>query len=365
MTSHKAIRDFVYLDADRLNSLYSQVFEGVAEEIIKSRLYGELEKNSQKGEITKGQIAEAQFSEVKQTTENKVLYDYMYSQLEAKIAGGVLEPSGITAENYRALLSNAFMIKVKGKTEIEDYNRVKVFAKKFNELVGKLAFAEKITQLGISLYQLEAIAKATTGNEKGNLRKLLQTFKDPTQLAQEKGYYQDEELMQLVDMVTEMFYPDGFEITIKPMKGVEGVVFRGVIDRKCLRLQPNFLKALYGGYTDFEWTMLGQITYMPGGQPLETLQLLTPTPSVTEGTAEGGSQLEQEAEGSANRESQGEPPLTPQQKPAELPSMRDPFRTVFGGLSTLERMFLESKQRVEIIMYPLAIYRETLLPIND
>src|SRR5467141_514404 len=102
----------------------------------------------------------------------------MYSQLETRIAAGVLEPSGVTPENYREHLSDAFMIKVKGKTEIEDYNRVKVFAKKFNELVGKLAFAEKITQLGISLYKLEALVKATTGNQKGELKKLVEMFKD-------------------------------------------------------------------------------------------------------------------------------------------------------------------------------------------
>ena len=32
----KSIKNFIYLDKDRLNSLYSQTFEGVAEAIVNS-----------------------------------------------------------------------------------------------------------------------------------------------------------------------------------------------------------------------------------------------------------------------------------------------------------------------------------------
>ena len=188
----KIVRDFIYLDADRLNSLYSQVFEGVAEGIVKSRLYGEIQATTQKGPITKGEIAEAQFAEKYQTTENKVLNDYMYSQLEARLSDDILQPSGITPENFRELLSGAFMVKVSGKTEIGDYNRVQAFAKEYNDLVGKAAFAETMGQLGMSLYQAEALGSVATGDQKGQIKKFIQRVKDPTQLAKEKGYYQDE-----------------------------------------------------------------------------------------------------------------------------------------------------------------------------
>lgn len=351
----KTIRDFIYLDADRLNSLYSQVFEGVAEEIVKSRLFGEVQQNTQSGPITEGQIAEAQFAEVKQTTENKVLYDYMYSQLETKIAGGILQPSGITSDNYREILGKAFMVKVKGRTEIEDYDRVQAFAKQYNDLVSGAAFAETMTPLGMSLYKLEALAESAQGDQKGQLRQAVKKFKNSKQLAKDKGYYQDEEMLSFIELVTQMFYPNGFETTISPTEGIEGIVFRGVIDKQWLRLQPSFLKALYGGYTEFEWTMVGQITYMPGGETLEIPPMIPPNAQAT---------VEQNVnndETTEEDETEGPAAATPQ-IPTELPSMRDPFRTVFGGLTRLERMFLESKQRVEVIMHPLAIYRETLLP---
>ena len=44
------------------------------------------------------------------------------------------------------------------------------------------------------------------------------------------------------------------------------------------------------------------------------------------------------------------------------PSMRDPYRSMFRAARVFDRMFFEGKERVEVIIYPLAIYREMLLP---
>lgn len=178
--------------------------------------------------------------------------------------------------------------------------------------------------------------------------------------------------MLLVDLVTRLFYPEGFEATIRPTKGQEGVVFRGVMEKRWLRLPPDFLKALYGGYTEFEWTMVGQITYLPGGEPIEIPPLLAQTsnsgsPANAAGNSEPPEGVQDTAESrnskglSVGAPEQATEPMPLTQKVGELPSMRDPFRTVFAGLAHVERMFLESKQRVEVLIHPLAIYRETKL----
>jgi DNA-binding transcriptional regulator YhcF (GntR family) len=371
MSNHnKTIRDFIYLDGDRLNSLYSQLFEGVAEQIVKSRLHSEVQQNLQKGDVTKGQIAEAQFAEMKQSTESKVLYDYMYTQLASELGENILEPSDITSNNYRERLAEAFMVKVKGKAEIEDYNRMKSFADQFNDLAGLLAFAETINQLGMPLYQAEAAVAAAQGKQKGDLRKYIQKVKDSEALAKAKGYYQDKELLSLVGLITEMFYPEGFEVVITPTAS-QNVIFRGVIDKQWLRLTPDFLKALYGGYTEFEWTMVGQVTFMPGGEKLpSTAELLA---SMNIGTNVAATKekeleddlhenLEQQTFKSSQETAADHDEAQADERPpvnVELPSMRDPFRAVFGGLRAFERTFLESKARVEVVMHPLAIYRET------
>lgn len=377
---NKTIRDFIYLNGDTLNSLYSQLFEGVAEQIVKSRLHSEVQQELQKGEVTKGQIAEAQFAEMKQSTESKVLYDFMYSQLESKIRASILDPSGIGKDNYREVLADAFMVKIKGRAEIEDYNRVKVFAKQFNDLAGKLAFAETISQLGMSLYQAEALVASLQGKRKAELRQAIEKWRNPKQLAKDKGYLQDEETLSLIDLVTGMFYPDGFEVTLTPTQGDEVIIFRGVIDKQWLRMPPETLKALYGGYTDFAWTMVGQITYMPGGSSPEVPQTPVSDVNIEESIAstdEAGTRSKENENSSENEEATQDSPSqdngaaveesasTVKEVTPELPSMRDPFRDFFGQLRTFERMFLESKQRIEIIMNPLAIYRETVLVAGD
>jgi hypothetical protein len=55
-----AIRDFIYVDADRLYSLYSQVFEGVADQIVESFIAGLATTDSQKGPLLQGSSTEAQ-----------------------------------------------------------------------------------------------------------------------------------------------------------------------------------------------------------------------------------------------------------------------------------------------------------------
>ena len=106
-------------------------------------------------------------------------------------------------------------------------------------------------------------------------------------------------------------------------------MYRGVLDRQWLRTRPEFLRSLYGVYPVAEWTMVGQVTHLPGlPEPVNTS-------SANNGATAGDS---------------------------GQPSMRDPFRGMFKSTSVFERMFLESDERVEVMVVPLAIYREYTLP---
>ena len=123
-----------------------------------------------------------------------------------------------------------------------------------------------------------------------------------------------------------MFNPDGYEITIIPSESRGDLVFRGILDKRWLRVQPNLLKALYGTFAESNWIMVGQPTYLPRGKIPELGESLI---------GQGSEEVKMEA-----------------------PSMRDPFRNMFRAARFLENMFLESKQRIEVIVCPLAIYRE-------
>ena len=322
------IRDFIYVDVERLYSLYSQVFEGVADRIVQSYVNGLWQKDSQKGPPFRGSSSEAQIAEVSLRTENKFLYDHMYNRLEKEITESILGQSIINPENFREILKQAFMVKVSGTAEIEDYNRFKAFTEKFNSIAEAIAYASAHSEENkATLSALESsVNRIEDRNKKARAQEGLKKVKDPKYLAKQMGLSQDETLLKNLRLFTEMFNPEGYEITIIPSGGTGDLVFRGILDKRWLRVQPNLLRSLYGAFVESKWIMVGQPTYLPG----------TKIPELTESLGRQGSE----------------------ESKMEAPSMRDPFRNMFRAARFLENMFLESKQRIEVIVCPLAIYRE-------
>lgn len=331
----KMVRDFIYVDVERLYSLYSQVFEGVADQIIQSYVDGVLSRDFQKGPILQGSSIEAQVAEVSRRTENKFLYDHMYNRLEASINEAILEPEALSSENYRTVLKQASVIKVRGSAEIEDYKRIRVFLEKFNSLAEAIAYSSAVSEESkAGIRDLEnSIRGLRDRNKRARASEQLRRLKEPKHLAREMGLSQDEKLLSNLGLFTEMFYPDGFEITIIDERGSGNVVFRGVLDKRWLRVQPDMLRALYGGFVESKWTMVGQLTYVPGVE----------SPEVN-----GGLTIQTTKEGEK-----------------EIPSMRDSFRNMFRACRVFEAIFLESKQRVEVLLCPLSIYREIEVPVSS
>lgn len=324
------IRDFIYVDVDRLYSLYSQVFEGVAEQIIQSYMDSSAKSDQQKGGI-RGSTTEAQVAEMSSRTEKKILYDHMYNRLESKLKKSILDVSGIPADDYIETLSKAFIIKVRGTAEIEDYNRVKIFMEKLNSLGEAVAYsAIQAEEFKNKISELEEQAKVATAAERSQLKDYIKKIKDPKLLSKEMGLHQDEKLLDNLKKFVEIFYPEGFEITIKPEQHCENIVFRGIVDKKWLRVKPDLLRALYSGFVNMQWTMVCQITFLPlKGFKLEEPEVNLNTPNTSENNPS---------------------------------ALRDPFRAIFQGMRGFDSMFLESQQRIEILVCPLAIYREVSLP---
>jgi len=135
------VRDFIYLDVEQLYSLYSQAFEGVADQIVESSL-GQLEtEESKKGPPLSGTSIEQRVAEASLRTESKVLHDYMYNRLEREIENKILSTSGVTKENYADRMKGAAMVKVVGSAEIDDFDWLTTFLKKYNDIAEAIAYA--------------------------------------------------------------------------------------------------------------------------------------------------------------------------------------------------------------------------------
>lgn len=288
------IRDFIYMDKDRLYSLYSQVFEGVIEAVVDSYSNG-IQNNENAKSVIKGATLETQVAEASTKTENKILYDHMYNLLEKKLSDVIFHVNALKNINIEEL-RNKTIIKVTGKTSIQDYNRLKRYMDKFNELGKIIAYAN-----------YNSLSKSDQKNT--NINELAKTL----------GLSQDKTLLNNIKTMTEFFNEDGYDVLISANNSND-ILYRGIINKEYLRVMPDMLRTLYGDEPPMEWTMVGQITYVPQNEANE----------YDSETNEINKDL----------------------------SVSDSYQNMFKSYREVEKVFFEGKEKTRIHIAPIAIYTE-------
>ena len=384
----KLIRDFVYVDRERLYSLYSQVFGGVAELIVQSTLDNSTQTDSPSTmrRMLKPTL-ENQVAESSLRTENTILLDDIYNRLEEKIQTIIIEPKDVNAENYLEKLQNTFLIKVRGQAEIEDYDRAKQFTEKFNEICDTIAYASLfqtdtmriLRDAPENIENVKKELKTAQGARKKELQDVVRQFENldsPDRItrlfAKELGLRQDDQFLSNMAGWFDFFYQDGFEITIIPIEAQE-VVYRGVLEKENLRLTPKYLRSLFGGFVSAEWVIVGQVTYLPGTRPptLEMPQELAETVEIApldEVVAESNTKqetLETEIQEPPNEIDMALSMAKQAAQQNDTAPLRDPVRGMFKALAQFDTMFFESKERKEVLVRPLAIYREFTFDLDN
>lgn len=326
------IRDFIYVDVERMKSLYSQVFEGFVDRVVQAEASEESSSDLQKGAILSGSSIEAKVAVASYRTESRFLYDHMYTMLENELNNAILVPNDISPENYVESLLQFPFVKVTGKAEIADYRRINTFLNKFNELGEALTYISNFESFsGIEDLVAEfrkKIKQAKDRNEKAKLKRKLESIEnqiDLAALAKENNLYLDSKFLEYLSEITTMFFEeDRLEITISPNPSEGQVVFRGLLDKQWLRISAEYIRSLYAGYPASNLTMVGQYTYYP---------------SIID---------------ESGKEANEEPTNGPEDS-----SLRDAYRNFFSAYKEVEKTFTNSARFIEIIVWPLAIYRET------
>jgi hypothetical protein len=184
------------------------------------------------------------------------------------------------------------------------------------------------------------------------------------------GLQLDPKFLSYIAMWLDLFYPNGFEITILPHPETERVVFRSVLNKRFLRLQPDYLRSIYGGFVNANWVLVGQVTYLPGTKTpeMETTPLqkeaapistdAKPDSVPTDSSTSITPVITESPMLPIENEAKGDALASVTNTPSETSPMRDPFRALFKQAINLERLFFESKFRVEVLLRPLAIYQE-------
>lgn len=362
------VRDFIYMDTERLSSLYSQVFEGVVEQIIRQGSDTRTDTDTQEGGAENaGATLETRLAQASYETESRVLSDHMYSLLIEKLHASIQDASQLTLDNYQDVLPKTYLMKVTGLATLLDYERLTQIMDEFEKIgraLNYLPHSQVYKQAHSLVSELESNKRKAKGNQKkaitdqiNNIKKLV----DEDVNYKSSELYQDPKMLEMLSYLTGLFYGDGFDISVEPNDGGKDFRIRSLLDKKWMRIPPHYLRALHGGDAVENLTLIGQITRIPRRKETATegaqAYAVADDPQMEE-------TIEQNNDGATEVDLIQELDALSQQQATQTQSdvsLRDAFLNMFNSYNEIEKTFAQSNDKLEIIVWPIAVYREIII----
>ena len=329
ITESRIIRDFVYLDLDSLYSFYAQTFEGVTQQILVSRGKSSAETDTIEERAFSKHAHAAEVAEATLRTDSKVLLDHMYALLEAELQDSILDAMHTSSDELPDRLEDAFLVRVSGRAEIHDYEKLVLTTTEFNDLIVATVSLQLHSEENKALVsQIEsAIASEKNTGTRRELQLTLKRLKDPKEFFKQEKMGMPQEFLDGLRKLASFFHGGSIEVAITPSGDGDSPVFRGILDKRHLRISSDYLHSLYSGAVSSEWTMVGQVARTPAAA--------ASFPSAAELS--------------------GRPAL-------DDATLRDAFRNLFQGVTAMFVSVTGSARRNEVVIRPLAIYRQYQLP---
>lgn len=228
----KAIRDFIYLDEERLKSIIAQTDEGIVDSF--------LEVTSDSHESSKGLGLKIPFLEGEagkkyitenQSTHTKTLHDCIYNKVEKIIIDHSLLksiPGENTPYDERSRLNDTDFVLIRGNIAINS----------FGNLYSSLQ----------SMFEMADLTGMFSSSGKG------------------KGPSQKRELKKLLDLMkkyVESFHQDSIVIQARPYASNPQIAFAGMLDPTYLREGMTDIIFKYGTKPKTPWQILARICAIP------------------------------------------------------------------------------------------------------
>ena len=322
MTS--SIRDYLYLDIDRVRSIYAQASGGLTESFreLQQEIDSYVEEQEDNSEslsknimLGSGRVA------------TRVLHDYLFTAMEKELGSKIIEVSNKTICN----VAPGTLFRISGRAEVEDIERMQMIMESYNDMYKYLLAITQSSEIQEQVWNLQDELQTAGSNRKGNRRSkkevetLLKQFEPDaisSTILRERRAGISPLISETFKRVYGLFYKDIFEVKIIP--DFDDVsVFRGIINKEFLREDPTIIYAKYGSRPSVNWTMVGQVT-----------TLLEPKLTDTE---------TDNAETAEDEQDKG---------------LRDLLEGVYSPIAVLEELLMRSSIRTTWIATPLAIYHE-------
>lgn len=226
------IRNFIYLDSQKLRSISSQLFEGVTEQIVRQEGSRDTEEKSSKGPLNSGRLVADIFAKESSSTELKFLEDHAYTLLEDKLIESAVVEECSTVSSLIEIDKN--FVKVTGTLAINDTAVSAATLKDFNAIG-------------------EAQWRST--NENGNTPKPVGDT-EARKFAREMGLQMNHKWTEALSRLLEFGYGGLLEFHIQ----TAGTLFSAPIKREFLRESERMILHKYSRLTQIPFTILGIVT---------------------------------------------------------------------------------------------------------
>lgn len=255
------IRNFIYLDIEKLNSLSSQIFEGVTEYVMNEIATEDHQNDSQKGPFGSGRIVGDILRNIDKKSEKKFLVDYAYVLFEDELIKDkkvqlVEENSPIESEK----INDRRFVKVRAKAVFNDMNSIIYTINNFNAIGTAITVMTQEGSIAAVRNAVEEqIADAKDRNARTKLERQLTQLSDPKASAKKNGLYQDPRFLESMSSVLSYGFKDQLEIRLRQATSV----FSANLKRDCLREDEGLIIRKYSRVTSVEFVLFGIITQCP------------------------------------------------------------------------------------------------------
>jgi hypothetical protein len=320
--STRTLRTFLYVDTDFVNTLLAQLDRPPTDA-------------SASEPDASSEPPARRTQDESSSSEHRPSYPHHYDRLEDTLSSALAHPSPLHHDTVRSQLEPGRLVRVSGAAFLEDYDMLGAIFEQWPEIADALVAAHVFQEYGFSgereLQRLRAEIKkllsktddpSRTKTLKSQLRSLPSDFDDVfEQTAQDMGMHEQQEwIEQHLGLFNDLFHGDSSSVSLT-REGDEGVAFNAPFDDAYLRTDKGRLRQLYNGTRLGEWTLAGQVTAIPSRYE---------NPGVQEIEAGGGSE-----------------------------HMRDNFRGMIGPVQEIYDSVYESEAVAEVVLRPLALYRES------
>lgn len=248
------IKNFIYLDEQKLYSFSSQLFEGVTEYLLNQEGYEHTAQETQKGTIASGRAIADAVKEASQSTTKKFLHDYAFNLFESELIKSDLLIDVVPGSHTLSDIcgSKKSFIRIRAKGKFVDLKEIQALFLNFSDIGDAIAKAQLIEQY----QELAALQSEKQNNVAANkLRSELD--KTVRKLKAQNDMNLPKELISSLDTMLEQFGDD----IVRFKQYIDETEYSTCMLTECFREPIKAICRKYARKTAKEFVVLGTICH--------------------------------------------------------------------------------------------------------